>query len=545
MLAHARANAHRPFLILRRGALWWQFSYGDAVDETRRWAWILAAAGVGPGDHVVIALTHRHELYFAFLGALWAGAVPTIIPCPNPRQEPGFFWQEYAALLVDLGPRAVVTQGDNVTPLRQAAGDAAGFVIDVDNLEDRADAPAGDPVAVAEDGLPFLQFSSGTTGRRKGIVLTNRAVDHHMCAYADLLGMGAGDRVASWLPLYHDMGLVGCLLMPLWRGASIVALDALEWVAQPWILLEAIERFEATHVWLPNFAFRHIVRTLPDNRLFRLGCVRVFVNSSESCRPATMAEFAAALAGHGVRPDQIRPSYGMAETVLATTQAPPRPEPLAITVDGAALEGRFRARIVPATHSRAQHLASCGPALPGLELRIAPLGRGRAAGDPVGEIEVRGAHCFAGYFRNPKTTAASLNDGWYRTGDIGFLHAGELFVCGRRKEMVIVHGRNFYAPDIEAAAAVSGVKPGRVCAFAIEDVQSASEALVILVETAATGARAHATLSRRVKAAIFDRLQVTPHRVVAVAPGRLIKTTSGKLHREENRRRYLAGAAAP
>ncbi|MGE0715338.1 MAG: AMP-binding protein [Alphaproteobacteria bacterium] len=534
LTSHARARPLRPFLVLARDGRWWQFTWTDALNETRRWAAMLAARGVTAGDHVFIALEHRHEIYFAFLGAGWLGAVPTVIPFPTPKQDPALYWAEYAAMLAAVAPRAVVTWGANLEPLVQVLEDPACALIDVDDLPaDVRPPPPAHPSAPDEPAV--LQFSSGTTGRRKGIVLSHRLVGDHLQRYAAALGFDEDDRVASWLPLYHDMGLIAAFLLPLHRGATVVAIDPFAWVARPSLLLEAIERFAATFVWMPNFGFRHIERTMPEGRRFRLESVRAFVSSAETCRAETIDSFVAAMAGHGVRPAQMTTSYGMAETVLATTQFVGPGPPRRIHVDGPALDVGFRVRVVDRASPGARTLISCGPPLDGIELRIAVARPGADAG----EIQLRGLLCFHGYHRNAAATAASFEHGWYRTGDIGFLHEGELFVCGRAKELVIVNGRNFYASDIEViAGAVAGVRPGRAAAFGIDDAEGGSERLVVLVEPFSGGDEK--SLARAVREAVAARLDVTPHTVAVVPPESLVKTTSGKMNRQVNRERFLA-----
>lgn len=528
-----------------------QYSYADALLETRRWAQILSQNGVQQGDRVFIALTHRPEIYFCFLGAMWIGVVPTIIPFPTPKQDPAIYWAEYRSMFAQVEPRALVTYAANIEPVTAALAGLPCAVIDVDAPDVAyAEALAScDPLPADPDGIAVLQFSSGTTGLRKGVIFSHGQIARHMQAYAGAIGFSARDTVASWLPLYHDMGLIACFLLPLHCGATIVALDAFEWVAKPWSLLEAIETYKARFTWLPNFAFNHIVRTLPDDRVFNLGGVRAFVNCSEVCRPDTLQQFAEAMRAHGVRPEQLQVSYGMAEAVFAVTQTELGQPPRTVAVDRRLLETSRIVRVVDGSHGNdRQSFLSCGKIVGDLDVRIVPLDDtpGATTDDAdenrAGEIEVRGGHLFSGYFRNEAASEAAIADGWYRTGDLGFIHEGELFVCGRKKEMLIVHGRNYYAHDIEAiVSGVAHVKPGRAVVFSVEDAGSASEEAVVLLETEPSSPTDHRTLQRAVKAAIFDRMELTVRSVVVVAPGSLVKTTSGKLSRAQNKARHQAG----
>jgi fatty-acyl-CoA synthase len=549
--SHASNAAFKPFLLMLSAGTARQYSYADALLETRRWAQVLSQNGVQQGDRVFIALTHRPEIYFCFLGAMWIGATPTIIPFPTPKQDPVIYWAEYQSMFAQVEPRALVTYAANIESVTAALAGLPCAVIDVDAPEVAyVEALAFcEPLHADPDGIAVLQFSSGTTGLRKGVMLSHGQIARHMDAYTRAIGFGARDTIASWLPLYHDMGLIACFLLPLHCGATIVALDAFEWVARPWSLLEAIETYKAGFAWLPNFAFHHIVRTLPEDRVFKLGGVRAFVDCSEICRPDTLQQFAEAMRAHGVHPEQLQVSYGMAETVFAVTQTQLGQPPRAVAVDRRLLETSRIVRVIDGSHGNdRQSFLSCGKIVGDLDVRIVPLDDtpGATADDAdenrAGEIEVRGGHLFSGYFRNKAASEAAIADGWYRTGDLGFIHEGELFVCGRKKEMLIVHGRNYYAHDIEAiVSGVAHVKPGRAVVFSVEDAGSGSEEAVVLLETEPSSPTDHRALQRAVKAAIFDRMELTVRSVVVVAPGSLVKTTSGKLSRAQNKARHQAG----
>jgi acyl-CoA synthetase (AMP-forming)/AMP-acid ligase II len=492
---HAAHSKLKPFLVISGGGLIRQYSYGDAWLEARRWAQILRQAGVLRGDRVFIALKHRQEIYFCFLGAMWLGAVPTIIPFPTPKQDPAIYWAEYTTMFAHVEPRAFVTYADNIAPVRAAlAGQPCALIdVDVPAVAYAETPPDGDPPLAETGDIALLQFSSGTTGLRKGVMLSHRQIARHMEAYTRAITFEARDTVASWLPLYHDMGLVACFLMPLHAGATVISLDAFEWVARPWTLLEAIETYRASVTWLPNFAFHHIMRTLPEERTFKLGSMRAFINCSEPCKPDTVEQFAATMRAHGVSREQMQVCYGMAETVFAVSQTPLGAAPRILTVDRQLLEASQRIRRVDAADAHGQGFLSCGKIIGDLEVRIAPPDDGldaphdRPREDRAGEVEVRGGHLFSGYFRNETASKAAMVDGWYRTGDVGFIHDGELFICGRTKELLIIHGRNYYAHDLEViASGVEHVKPGRAVAFSLEDASSGSEEAVVLVETELT-----------------------------------------------------------
>jgi acyl-CoA synthetase (AMP-forming)/AMP-acid ligase II len=326
--------------------------------------------------------------------------------------------------------------------------------------------------------------------------------------------------IASWLPLYHDMGLIACFMLPLIADGVIVSLDAFEWVAKPEILLAEIQRARARFVWLPNFAFHHLVRTR-SGEACDLSSVRAFINCSEPCKPATFDEFAAAF---GVDAERLQTCYAMAETVFAVTQTRLGEPPRRILRDGKAF-------------------LSCGPVIDGLELRILD-GEGAALPpDRVGEIAVKGACLFSGYYKLENETKAAFAGDWYRTGDLGFVEGGELFVTGRIKDLIIVNGRNFYAHDIEAVVnAVAGIKPGRAVAVGRFSEVSQSEELLVIAEAEGTDA---APLRKAVRDAIEAAAGLTGATVQIVPPGWLVKTTSGKISRSENLAKYLTEKRQP
>jgi len=374
------------------------------------------------------------------------------------------------------------------------------------------------------DDVAFLQYSSGTTGLRKGVMITHGMFSAQVESYRDALGIVPADRVASWLPLYHDMGLVACFLMPIAMGISSSLIDPFYWVSRPSVLFREIEAFRATHVWMPNFAFNHLANTVDPSAPYDLGTMRAFINCSEPCKVETFSRFVEAFRSWGVRTEMLQTCYAMAESVFAVTQSPPETPVTVLQRDGSSL-------------------LSVGRLVGGLELRITDDGGRDCADGTTGEIELRGSMVTRGYLNNDEATAAALHDGWYRTGDLGFRSDGELYITGRKKELLIIHGRNYYAHDIEAlVAGFPEVKPGRVVAFGRANAETGSDDLVIVAERmpAAAGGEER-TLRRKIKAGVAEALGVTVAAVTFVPAGWIVKTTSGKIDRDNNRKKYLEG----
>ncbi len=384
---------------------------------------------------------------------------------------------------------------------------------------------------VDPDAVAFLQHTSGTTGLKKGIALSHRAVLNQIRAYARVLGITSADRIASWLPLYHDMGLIACFLQPLVLGVPVVAMGAFEWLYDPVTLLQAIDKYQATFVWLPNFSFQHMALTIDAKPVANLSGVKAFINCSEPCKSATFDIFLDKFASWGVRRGQLQSCYAMAETVFAVTQT---------TLDEPVVERRSMA--ARQTSSRS---LSVGKPIPGLEVRIVDDQRGAVPEGTIGEVAVAGHCLFSGYFKQPEDTALVMDQGWYYTGDLGFLAEGELHITGRKKDLLIVNGRNLYAHDLEFAAnQVEGVKKGRVAAIGVYDESVGSEQIVVIAETPAVRPEERQAIARAMKKALMRELDVYINEAYLVPAGWIVKTTSGKISREANRSKYLAAKAA-
>jgi acyl-CoA synthetase (AMP-forming)/AMP-acid ligase II len=516
-----------------------ELTCAEALAASRRHAALLARAGVDEGRVVAIVLKHSADLYTAFMGAMLAGCIPTFMPFPSAKQDPDHYWGSHRALFERLEVAAILTYDDNVAPLNSncpgipvfTPADAAA-VTDAAEIERH---PAAEEIA-------FLQHSSGTTGLKKGVLLSFGAVAQQLARYAPQLGIAPGDTVVSWLPLYHDMGLIACFMLPLTVGAPIVALDPFEWVTQPGQLFEALNGVDGAYVWLPNFAFHHLVRAVRPEFTADLSGVRAFVDCSEPCRLETFELFEAAFRRMGVRWDQFRVCYAMAETVFAITQTPRTEGVSAVLVDEAALaDGRAEM----AQDGASRSVMSVGRPLDDTEVRIlvddlaAPEGA-------VGEVAVRAPFLFSGYHLNAELTAAKLKDGWYRTGDLGFLRGGELYILGRTDDLLILNGRNVFAHHVEFTinAEAPSIKAGRCIALGVFSPQVGSQELVIVAELDNSDVDAKA-LQRAVKSIVLDTYGIMPREVMLAPPGWLAKSTSGKIARGRNLDKYLASKQTP
>ena len=479
--------------------------------------------GVAVGDLVAIVLEHRDDLYPAFLGCMIRGLVPAFLPPLTVKQDPDIFRRSMATLFARIRPAAVLTSASS----REHVPQGTYAILEVEDVgasvcDDAADVAGRllDDLGDTSQATAFLQHSSGTTGLKKGVMLSHRTVIEHVRRYAGAIGAAPEDVVASWLPLYHDMGLITSFLLPAVVGCTIASLDALEWVVRPTMLLDCMERTRAAFTHLPDFAFHHLLRAARGARRWDLTAVKAVINCSEPCRAVTFERFAERFADMGIGPAKLLVCYAMAENVFAVSQTPPE---AVARHGGTAATSAF---------------LSCGRALPGVEIAIRDRdGRPAAAGVP-GEICLRSTTLFQGYFRQPDATAASLRDGWFHTRDLGCIETGELFVLGRVDDLLIVNGRNVFAHEIEDVVnGVAGVAPGRALACTDFSPQAGAVRLLIVCEPASDDV-VPATLQAGIRQVVLDHTGMFPGAVHLVARGFLVKSSSGKIARAESFRKF-------
>jgi acyl-CoA synthetase (AMP-forming)/AMP-acid ligase II len=342
-------------------------------------------------------------------------------------------------------------------------------------------------------------------------------------------------RIASWLPLYHDMGLVAALVLPTLGGCEMAFIDPFYWVESPQSLFNVIERERANLVWMPNFAFRHYVRIARLLRSRDLSSVEAWINCSEPCRAADADTFEARFADMGVRGDSVIGCYAMAETVFGVSQGVVGARKVLYAAEDQAPGEPVR----PGEKA----ILSSGPPIPDLEIALFT-NEARAADDQYGEIGIRAPFLFAGYGGMTAEQSGLRPDGFFMTGDLGAIRDGELFVFGRLKETIIVNGKNIFAGDVEAlVAGVEGLKAGRIVAFGVENPGTGSEDLIVVAERGPS-ARDEASIVSDVTRLINAAFLVSPRAVAVVAERWLVKTTSGKISRAENRAKYLDGLHA-
>jgi fatty-acyl-CoA synthase len=515
----------------------WPRILEDAIAAAAR----LQALGVGPGGKVALLGTTSRRMVTAIEATWLAGAAVVALPLPMRLASLDAFVAQTRTRLAEADASQLVVDAELAALVEPAPGDPPRVLLqDLVTPAGEADRPGRwERPHVVPDDMAILQFTSGSTSDPKGVVLPNRQICHNLDSISAGIRFDRGDMVVSWLPLYHDMGLIGLLGSPLTRGLDLVIASPQEFTASPIRWMEWMSAFGGTVTSGPNFSYALAARAM--RRLgagtLDLSRWRLAVNGAEPIDPDAVDAFLDAGRPQGLDARSAFCVFGMAEATLAVSFPEPHLGMSVDEVDRRVLEHeRLAAPTAPGSGTGVRRLAKLGRAVGGLELRIADPATGDDMGErEVGELEIRGNSVTPGYYRRPAANAAAFRDGWMRTGDLGYLVGGELVVCGRMKDVIIVGGRNVYPEDVERAVAeVDGVRAGNVIAFGIERYPG-REGIVVVAETRGSD-------TSTVRAAVADRVRDAvglPTEVVLVAPGTLPKTSSGKLQRSLCRDRYL------
>jgi fatty-acyl-CoA synthase len=396
--------------------------------------------------------------------------------------------------------------------------------------------PAEIPHTIPE--IAFLQFTSGSTSIPKGVMVTHTSLWSNLEMIRDASHMDRESCVVTWLPVYHDMGLIGTVLNAITLPCKLVVIPPIVFLKRPRLWLELITKFRGTHTAAPNFAYGLCVRRVQDQTGIDLGSMTTFICGAEPVLPQTMENFVAHYGAHGLKAEAMVPAYGLAEATLAVTFTPYL---RGLKTDKVDLESLIAGRTAISSGNGAKtiRITSCGIPMNGLKIRIASEKGVIQPERTIGEIQVSGDSVTPGYINDEDATRDSrTSDGWLKTGDLGYLADGELHVCGRIKDVIIVAGKNYHAHDIESAAAeVNGVRTGNVVAFSTRS--TLKESLIVIAETRDEGNSDD--LSRQIRNHIAKTVGISADHVVTVPPSTLPKTSSGKLKRSETKNLYERG----
>lgn len=507
----------------------------------------LRGEGLARGGTVAVMLPTCPEYFTSFFGILAAGGVPVpIYPPARPSQIEDHL-RRHARILDNAGTAFLITVREAKTVARLLRAQVPGLR-GVLTLEDLAGAEPREAAArPGTDDIAFLQYTSGSTGEPKGVVLSHADLLANIRAMGNAAGVRPDDVFVSWLPLYHDMGLIGAWLGSLYYGLPLVSMSPLAFLARPRRWLEAIGRHRGTLSAAPNFAYELCLTRIPDQDLagLDLSTWRWAFNGAEPVSPQTLRRFSERFAGCGFRPEALAPVYGLAEAAVGLAFPPPARGPRIDCIDRARLARSGHALPIPCGGTDAQEVVACGRPLPGYDIRVVDEAERPLPERHEGRVQFQGPSATRGYYRNPEATAALIRDGWHDSGDRGYLAGGDIHITGRVKDLIIRGGRNLYPYEIEqAVGGIEGVRAGCVAAFAAADPATGSERLVVVAETRERDPARRGALEALVRERTADLAGVPPDEIVLAPPGAVLKTSSGKIRRAATRDRYLAGRLA-
>ncbi|MGD9546169.1 MAG: fatty acyl-AMP ligase [Candidatus Krumholzibacteriia bacterium] len=511
-----------------------------------------------PGSRMLMLYPPGLEFAAAFFGCLYAGMIAVPAYPPRKNQLDG----RLLGIVKDCGPAAVLTVAEvapGVEAMVNQLAPGAMAVIATDAIGPEA-TDAWREVPLPPEAIAFLQYTSGSTAAPKGVMVSHGNIMHNERAILDSMEHDSSLVGVSWLPVFHDMGLLGNLLQPVYVGGATYQIPPLAFLKRPLAWIEAISRYRGTTCGGPNFAYDLCAQAAAaaDGGLdLDLSRWQVAYVGAEPVRAGTLQRFAKAFERYGFRKEAFFPCYGLAEVTLIATGGPRPRQPEIVRVDGGALaENRIQTRRLPGPGSR--QLVGCGRAATDLEVLVVEPESGSVCADSqIGEIWVGGESVARGYFNNPtgsvETFGARTDEGrgpFMRTGDLGFLRGGELFITGRLKDLIVIRGRNYYPNDVELSVeeAHEGIAPNGTAAFAVDDGEQ--EKLVVAAEVSRSffhrlKSEADGELAGRILGAVRDRValdhELQLHDLVMVKPGGIPRTSSGKIRRAESRELYLAG----
>ncbi len=517
-----------------------ELTYAELTRAARATGAGLAELGVAPGDSVAVMLPTGRDYFVTFLGILLAGAVAVpLYPPSRPaqleehlRRQTGILRNARATLLVSPPEARPLTRlvRSSVETLRELRSPS----------ELSTSASSSLPVAQPDD-IALLQYTSGSTGNPKGVVLSHRHLLTNIEAMARAARAEPEDIFVSWLPLYHDLGLIGAWLGSLHLGMPLVAMSPAMFLMRPVRWLQAISEHRGTLSAAPNFAFELCLRRVQDEELAALDLSRwrIAFNGAEAVNPSTLRRFTRRFEPCGLRAETLLPVYGLAEAAVGLCFSPPGRPFVVDRIERAEFLDSGRARPAQPEDPEAVEFASCGLPLPGYEVRVVDDTDHEQPDRTEGHIQFQGPSVTSGYFRNPEATHELFHGDWLDTGDLGYVADGELYVTGREKDLIVRAGRNLHPDELEAAVGqLPGVRKGCVAVFGVPDEATGTERLVVVAETHETEPGVLADLRNRVIATTVELLATPPDEVVFAAPGTVPKTSSGKIRRAEARSRF-------
>lgn len=547
---HAEHNPQRTHVLLYSDGASEQgsfraetISYAELLEQSRRVATSLVTRGLLPRQAVALMLPTGRDYLTSFFGVMLAGGIPVPIYPPARLAQLEDHLRRHARILANAEAAFIITvpQAKGVAALLRAEAPSLTEVLTPAELDSE---PIGLLYRAAPEDIAFLQYTSGSTGEPKGVVLTHANLLANLRAMGEAVAVTSDDVFVSWLPLYHDMGLIGAWFGSLYFGMRLVLMSPLAFLSRPVRWLRAISHHRGTLSPAPNFAYDLCARKLADADLqgLDLSSWRLALNGAEPVSPLTLQAFAERFAPYGLHAEALTPVYGLAECSVGLAFPPLGRGPRVDRVQRAALVGRKHALSADSGDTDALCVPACGRVLPGHEIRVVDEQNGELPDRYVGRLQFRGPSATAGYYRNPVATQALFRDGWLDSGDFAYTVDGEIYLTGRVKDLIIRGGRNLYPYELEQAVGnIPGVRRGCVAVFASNDPVNATERLVVMAETREEDADRREILRQKINEAAVAAVGMPADEVVLAPPNSVLKTSSGKIRRSASRDAFEHG----
>ena len=523
-----------------------EITYRQLILGANRYARSLAREEIKPGEVVLLILQHGQDLAFSFWGAVLRGAIPAIMPFLSEKLSPERYHADLASLISITKPAAIITSAEFEEETRSALipGDSVRRVIVTNTIEPQfePDFDSLPGIKASPEDISLLQHSSGTTGLQKGVALSHKAVLSQLDAYSKAINLDPEkDVIVSWLPLYHDMGLIACFLLPVLMRVTLVEMSPFDWVRAPYKLMQSVSQYKGTLSWLPNFAFNFCANKIRERNLegVDLSSWRAIINCSEPVHAESHQLFAEKFSAFGLRPQALQTCYAMAENVFGVTQSPLDQSPVVDEIDREVFMTQ-RLATPPIVGRPAMKMMSSGQPLANTKIRIVDDNGIDLPDRVVGEIKMQSDCMLTEYYNRPDATELALRNGWYMTGDYGYLANGELYVSGRKKDMIIVGGKNIYPQDLESLASeVPGVHPGRTVAFGMYDEEAGTEEVVIIAEVDREEPSEQEVIADAIRKHVTKSSAIALRHVKVVGEKWIVKTSSGKTARSANKEKFI------
>jgi 1-acyl-sn-glycerol-3-phosphate acyltransferase len=543
--SHVQSHPDRIHLMLdRRNEEAKQLTYQDLKDGALKLAAGLQRHGLEPGDTVAIMLPTGQDYFFSFFAILLGGGIPVpLYPPARPTQIEEHL-RRHRGILRNAGAKILITMPEvkPIARLLKAQVETLDLVDTVDAFSEQT--TDFTPIPVRAGDMAFIQYTSGSTGDPKGVVLTHTNLLANIRAMGRATDVTAADVFVSWLPLYHDMGLIGAWLGSLYFGCRLVIMQPLSFLARPERWLWAIHNYHGTMSASPNFGYEFCYRRLTDEVLkgLDLSSWRLAFNGAEPVSPETIINFEKRFVPYGFRPEAASPVYGLAESAVGLAFPPLGRGPVIDRVKRAPLIESGQAVKAAEDDTTALRFVACGRPLIGHQIRIVDESGRELPDRHQGELQFKGPSVTSGYFRNPEKTRSLFKGEWLDSGDLAYIAEGDIFITSRIKDIIIRGGRNIYPHELEEAVGnIPGIRKGCIAVFASQDQVSGTERLIVLAESRKKDAKMKEKLQQQIINTSVDLLGMPPDDVLIAPPGTVLKTSSGKIRRAASRELYEKG----